>query len=107
MKLSECNAKQRKAYINIAHAANWIIGGLENVLLDNEPESNEYIDAKRQLDDHALLVDTIYDAALTEIYTDGACMFGNEVAKYLKDIRFCGKEWLMERVEARVKKLGY
>ena len=26
---------------------------------------------------------------------------------YLKDIRFCGKEWLMERVERQVTKAGY
>jgi len=49
----------------------------------------------------------IYDAAITEIYTDGAMMFGKAAQSYLKDIRFCGKDWLMERVEARVKKLGY
>ena len=107
MKYSECNAKQRKAFANILHAANWIIGGLENTMSDNLPDSEEYIQANERLHDHEGLVNEIYDAAITEIYGDGSMMFGKAAQSYLKDIRFCGKDWLTERVEARVKKLGY
>ena len=45
--------------------------------------------------------------ATTEIYQEGACCFNSTAASYLKDIRFCGKAWLLERVEARVRKEGY
>lgn len=107
MKLSECNAKQRKAYLNIYHAANWIIGGLENTLLDYEEDSEEYKNAKERLSNHAGLVEEIYDAAISEIYDDGCCIFNDGAKRYLKDIRFCGKEWLLERCEARVTKCGY
>lgn len=107
MKLSECNAKQKKAYINIAHCANWIIGGLENTMQDNLPDSREYMSAKAQLDDHDSLVAMIYNGAISEVYGDGFCCFNEDSKSYLKDIRFCGKDWLMERCEARVKKCGY
>lgn len=107
MKLSECNARQKKAFINIKNAANWIIGGLENTMLDYLPSDEDYKNAQARLSDHEGLVAEIYDAAITEIYGDGFMGFGKEVEKYLKDIRFCGKDWLMARCEARVKKCGY
>ena len=81
MKVSEMNARQKKAFYNIKYAAYWHIGGLENTLMDNAEDS--------------------------EIYQEGACCFNSAAASYLKDIRFCGKAWLMERVEARVRKEGY
>ena len=30
-----------------------------------------------------------------------------ELEETMRDIRFCGKEWLMERCEARIQKAGY
>ena len=30
MKYADCNARQKKAYRNIYHASNWLLGGLEN-----------------------------------------------------------------------------
>lgn len=107
MKLSECNARQRKAFINIKHACDWLLGGLENVLQDYIPDDPEYISAKNTLADHDGLVMELYSMATTDIYDDGACFFGSNASSYLKDIRFCGKEWLMERCEARIKKEGY
>lgn len=107
MKLSECNARQKKAYINIYHACNWIIGGLENQMQDSAPGHPEYESAKKALEDHAGLVEELYQAATTDVYDEGCCEFGAGAEKYLKDIRFCGKAWLMERCEARVKKAGY
>lgn len=107
MKYSECNAHQRKAYENIYHACNWLIGGLENTMSDNDPESLEFKNAKAKLEDHDALVEELYDMATTDIYGDGACYFGGGVSSFLKDIRFCGKDWLMERCEKRVRKCGY
>jgi len=107
MKLSECNAKQKKAFINIAHCANWIIGGLENTIQDNLESSDEYQQAKATLADHDGLVALIYESAISEVYGDGIACFNASAKSYLKDIRFCGKEWLVARCEARVKKCGY
>ena len=69
--------------------------------------AHRYRAAKAELADHDGLVATIYEMATTEIYQEGACCFNSAAASYLKDIRFCGKAWLMERVEARVRKEGY
>ena len=107
MKYSDCNARQKKAYRNIYHTANWIIGGLENTMLDNERDSEEYKSAEAQLKNHNGLVDEIYNEAISSVYDDGSCCFNESAERFLRDIRFCGKEWLMERVEARVKKMGY
>ena len=107
MKYAECNARQKKAYANIYHACNWLIGGLENTMLDNEEGSPEYESAKAKLADHEALVNELYDMATTDIYDDGSCCFGKAAESYLKDIRFCGKDWLLERCEKRVKKSGY
>lgn len=107
MKLSECNARQRKAFLNIKYAADWVIGGLENTMMDCRPESPEYKSAEAQLNDHEGLVDYIYQEAITCIYQEGFSQFGKAAESYLKDVRFCGKDWLMARVEARVKKCGY
>lgn len=107
MNIRDCNTRQRKAFVNICHAAHWIIGGLENQLQDSTPGSAEYQEAKKALEDHEGLVQTVYQEATTAIYQEDGCFFGGNIPSYLKDIRFCGKEWLMERCEARVKKCGY
>lgn len=107
MKRSEMNTRQKKAFDNIKYAAYFLLGGLENTLLDNPEDSEEYISAKATLDDHDGLVAEIYQAATTEVYSEGACYFGKDAESYLRDIRFCGKEWLLARVEARVRKEGY
>ena len=107
MKLSECNARQKNAYLNIYHAANWLLGGLENVLQDYTPDSEEYKSAKATLEDHEGLVNQLYDMAITDIYDEGSMAFGAGVKSYLRDVRFCGKEWLLERCEKRITKAGY
>ena len=105
MKVSEMTERQKKAYRNICNAANWHIGGLENAVSDRKGE--EKVICQAQLNDHDGLVFDIYQMAIEEIYLDGGMFFGKEAEAYLKDIRFCGKEWLMERVENKVVKLGY
>ena len=108
MKVSEMNSHQRKAFYNIYHAANWLVGGLENTLLDNEKNSPEYINAYKSLHDHESLVDTLYTMATTEIYNDGFCCFNTStVTRVLRDINFCGKDWIIERCRKRLKKMGY
>lgn len=108
MKVSEMDATQRKAYFNIKHAANDLLGGLENTMMDEAPESEEYQSAKRMLEDHERLVKELYVMATTAIYGDGYCCFNPQtVEKELSEINFCGREWLMERCEKRITKEGY
>ena len=107
MKLSECNARQRKAYINVYHACQWIVGGLENTMEDNGKDTEEYKDAERQLNNHDELAERIYEEVITTVFEDGCMSWGANEERYLKDIRFCGKAWIMERIHARLRKMGY
>ena len=107
MKYEDMNARQKKAFRNILYAARFTIGGLENTLADNAEDSEEYQNAKAALADHEGLVSEIYYEATHSIYGDGFVQFNQEASSFMKDIRFCGKDWLMERVERRVRKMGY
>ena len=108
MKVSEMNQRERKAFYNIKHAANDLLGGLENTMLDYEENEPEYISAKALLENHDRLVTELYEMATTAIYGEGYCCFNPAaVQKELRDINFCGKEWLMERCEKRITKEGY
>ena len=107
MKTSEMNARQKKAYMNIKHAANHIVGGLENGMMDSAPGDEDYKRFEAELQNHDELIDQIYREATTCIYSEGCVMFGKSAESYIKDIRFCGKEWLMERVTKLVAKMGY
>ena len=102
------NATQRKAFFNIKHAANDLLGGLENTMLDNREGSEEYESAKALLENHDALVKELYEMATTAIYGEGFCCFDERaVTKELREINFCGKAWLMERCEKRITKEGY
>lgn len=107
MKFNEMNARQKKAFKNIKYADYDLIGGLENGTLDNAEGSQAYSDYMAALNNHEYLVNEIYHMATTDIYDEGSVRSGPGAVSYMKDIRFCGKDWLMEQVEARVKKEGY
>ena len=107
MKYSELNERQKKAFKNIKYAAYDLIGGLENTLLDYPEGHEEYIEAKKFLSDHEAVVNEVYRMATSSIYDEGACFFGNYATKMIRDINFCGKEFLMQCCEERVRKEGY
>lgn len=107
MKVSEMNQRQKKAFYNIKYAADDLLGGLENTLLDYSEDSDEYKSAYLLLHNHDLLVEVLYHNATTCVYGPGYCGFGPEHERFIRDIRFCGKEWLTERCEKRIKKEGY
>lgn len=97
MKYADCNERQKKAWRNIKSAASDHIFGLMNGCLDSSKDSDDYKDYKAALDDLDGLVEAVYKAATTTIYTyGGGCRFGAGAESYLKDIRFCGKEFLMK-----------
>lgn len=106
MKYSEMDARQKKAFRNIVGACDNIVGELENTVSDCAGE--EWADnAQALLDDHEKLVERIYEAVISEIHEAGRIQFGAGVERVLKDIRFCGKEWLVARIDARLVKMGY
>ena len=107
MKVSEMNQRQKKAFYNIKYAANDLLGVLDNTLLDYPEDSDEYKSAYALLHDHDRLVKRLYSDATTCVYGPNWCGFGPENERFIRDIRFCGKEWLMERCEKRITKEGY
>ena len=107
MKYSEMNERQKKAFKNIKYAAYDLIGGLENTMLDYPKDHEEYIEAKNFLSDHEALVKEVYHMATSSLYDDGACFFGGYADRIIRDINFCGKEFLMQCCEERVRKEGY
>lgn len=106
MKVADMNERQKKAFNNIYWAAQHLLGGLENTLLDYPEDSEEYKSAYELLHDHDRLVETLYHEATTAFYEEGICGWGPVYQKYIRDINFCGKEWLMERCEKRITKEG-
>lgn len=95
MKYAECNERQKKAWKNIKHAASDYIFGLVNGCFDNDEDSVAYKDYKATLDNLDGLIEAVYKEGTTTIYTGGGVFFGASAESYLKDIRFCGKEFLM------------
>lgn len=92
MKVSEMNQRQKKAFYNIYYAANDLLGGLENTLLDYPKDSDEYMHADAMLHDHDWLVKTLYEMATTAVYGEGFCGFGKAYQMAIREINFCGKE---------------
>lgn len=104
MKFSECNARQIKAWKNIKYAASDYIFGMMNGCLDNPKDSKEYKDYMDGLTDLENLISTVYKEAITNVYEEGCCSFGAGAEAYIRDIRFCGKEFIMQVVTHYCKK---
>lgn len=107
MKVSEMNERQKRAFHNIYWAAQHLLGGLENTLLDYSEDSDDYKSAEALLKNHKELVNRLYEMATTAVYGEGFCGFGKRHQMEIRDINFCGKDWLMERCEKRITKEGY
>lgn len=103
----EMDKKQMRAVRNIRHAINWHIGGLENTMIDSMEDSEDYITAEAQLANHDGLVKDIYWMATNEYYKAGGMMYGEQAKKMVREIRFCGKDWLMSKIDEMVRKEGY
>ncbi len=88
----ERNLKQKKAIKNIKYCANdqW---GYVNSWYDEKSE-----DCRQLMMNPRQLFAMIYKESLENIYDEGYCSFGRGATQYLKDIRFCGKEFLQKVV---------
>lgn len=96
IKFNECDQRQKKAFNNFKWAAIDYIFGLQNGCFDSEKGSTEYQDYYSELQDLPSLIDTVYREAISSIYNEGFSGGGKAAETFLKDIRFCGKEFLMQ-----------
>lgn len=103
-KFNECTIREKKAWKNIKNAAADYIFGLMNGCFDNDVDSEAYRNYKEGLEDYDSMVNVVYHEALTSVYDEGSVFFGEGAESFLKDIRFCGKEFLMEVTKHFVKK---
>lgn len=104
MKFSEMNERKKKATKNIKYAAEDYIFSLLNGCFDSEKGSKEYNNYLNELKDTDGLINTVYSEATTNIYEEGYCCFNSDAQKAIKDIRFCGKEFLMKTTKHYVEK---
>lgn len=98
-KFNECNACEKKAWKNIKNAAADYIFGMQNGCFDNEVGSQAYNDYKKELEDLETLINVVYHEAITSVYNEGSIYFGKGAESAIRDIRFCGKEFLLEVTE--------
>ena len=107
MKYSEMNQRQKKAFRNVKYAAYVLIGGLESCKLDSLKDSRERKDYEAALKNHNWLVNEIYHMATTGVYSPGFCGFTKADKLYVRDINFCGKDFILGLCEEQVKEAGY
>ncbi len=97
MKISEMNQNQKRVFLMVVDACNEFIGGWENTLCDTEEGSEEWKHAKEVL---ATEHDTMVDWILSDI------RLSKEWQK-LEHLHFVSIEWTKERIDRRLKKMGY
>ena len=87
MKRNDCNANQRLMWNVVCREANNYIGGLENTLMDYEPETEEYKQAKAELEDF----DSVKEFVASEV------LHSIEWEK-MQNTHFITREWLDTRI---------
>ena len=100
--------RQDKAIWNIKYASEQFIGELINALYDYDENSSGYISTKELLNNHDALVREVYHLATNNIYGEGGfSQSGAYASSFIRDIRFCGSEWLMSICDIAVTECGY
>lgn len=94
MKISEMDRNQKTGFYQVVHASNWIVGGYENGINDGEYD---------KMPSRKALEEEIYDCIMTCTTGEGFQQFNRP----MKEIKFCGKDWLLERIDRRLTKMGY
>ena len=87
---ADLNMKQKKAVKNIKYCANDQWQFVNSWYDERSQEARSFMMAPEEL------FDTIYSESLENVYDEGMCAFGRGASSYLKDIRFCGKEFLQK-----------
>lgn len=102
IKLSEMNGHQRIAARQIRYAINDIVGGLENTTYDYPVDSEAYQNATATLEDHELLTAMVYDGIMECTYGEGWVH-----CRPTDEVKFAGKDFLMNYIDYRLKREGY
>lgn len=97
--------RETKARRNFIGAANNFIGGLENTMEDYKETDPAYMQAQDTLSDHDYLVSVIYSEGINYIY-DEKVIYA-DAPTYLKEIRFLGRNKLMDLADKVVTEMGY
>lgn len=84
----DLNLKQKKAVKNIKYCANDQWAFVNSWYDEKDEKAREYMMNPTEL------FNTIYEESLTNVYGDGSCCFNDWAKSYLKDIKFCGKQFL-------------
>ncbi len=87
------NRHQKLAAKKIHHAYNWILGGLENSVQDGELEEMPPVEE---------MFNQVYDMVMTE-----DCGVGFAGGSSRTELRFAGKQFILDRIAAHFKKDGY
>lgn len=97
------NYNQKLARRNIKYACYDLLGGLENLAMDSREGSEEWCYAMNLLEDHNELCKELYNMAINDLYLEGACFYD---CSAVTQIRFCGKDWLMQECSKRLEREG-
>lgn len=96
MKYSEMNKREQMVARMAWEECSWICGGWENQMADSAPETEAYKEAEAALENHEGLVEEVYRALMSKASgTD------------LEHIKFCGKAFILARIDGRLKRFGY
>lgn len=93
MKISEMSGNQRTAFAQVIEASNWVVGGWENNVADGHSE---------EMPSHEELAQEIYQTVMTTTTFEGI-----QGGPPLMEVRFAGEAFIRERIERRLKKMGY
>lgn len=97
MKISEMNNNQKRVYLMVVELCNEFIGGWENTLCDAEENSEEWNEAQKMLNaDHDTKVEWILSDVRHSIEW-----------QRLENLHFVSLEWTRERIDKRLRKMGY
>ncbi len=97
MKISEMNSNQKRVFMMVVDACNEFIGGWENTMMDYPEDDEEYKNAQEIL---GAGHDTLVNWILSDI------RHSTEWQR-LEHLHFVSLEWTKERVDRRLKKMGY
>lgn len=97
MKYADMNENQKQVFRLVSDECNHYIGGWENQMMDYSEGTEEYEEAQSALSQsHEELVDTLF------------CIVRHTREwENMENLHFVSLDWMKERVDKRLKKMGY
>lgn len=98
MKIADMNERQYRVFVEVKELCCDVVGGFANTLMDYPKDSVEYKEADEFLHQpREQLVDVLYQTLVQESLN----------SSFNKDLKFVGKQFIIERIEKRLNKLDY